>query len=970
MAPAGRHRAVVKLMLDRSFCPCVAGPFWFDCLEKFMTPTATDNMRFHRVFALLFVLALLACTSITARAQADGDGITLPDGVSFVTRVEGVSEYRLDNGLQVLLAPDASKPNTTVNMTYRVGSRHENYGQTGMAHLLEHMLFRGTPSMPDALAEFSRRGLQANGTTSADRTNYFASFAADPETLDWYIRWQADVMVNAMIAQEDLDAEMTVVRNEMERGENSPFRVLMQKTQAAAFQWHNYGKSTIGARSDVENVDIEQLRAFYREYYQPDNASLIVSGRFEIEDTLGIIADAFAPISRPDRVLPPEYTVEPVQDGERRVTLRREGGSPLIMALYHIPPAGDPDYIPLDLGVSILGDTPSGRLYHALVRNDMATSVFSFAAAMEQPGYALFGAQLEPGMDQYASLQALTDTLDSLADTPFEQQDLDRIRNQWLTGWSRTFADPIHLASALSEAVAVGDWRLFFLHRDQVENATLDDVQAAVNTWLVASNRSEGLYIPTDDPLRAPATQDVDLDALLAGYQGQQGSTAIDAFDPTPANLDAATQRDVLELENGPIHLALLPKPTRGDRVEARLRVNFGDQESLKGQRTVSDAAAALLTRGTTSMTRQEIDDRLNALRATVSFSSGAGSVSASLSTTGEHLPALVELVLHLLRDADFPQEELDEFKRQSNTAISNAMAEPEALAARALARHANPWPQDDIRYVPTFQESLDNVAALDRASLQRFHREFYGAGDIYFTAVGSFDPDAIRSALTNGVQGWKPAPAYTRVPDPWHPVEPEQFHIRTPGKANAFYISAMPVEIRDTDPRFPALYLANYLLGSSETSRLWTRVRTREGLSYNVRSHFDASSYEPSGSWTIYAIFAPENRDRLEAVIQEELKRVLDEGFTQEEVEQGVYALLNYRRLARTRDSVVAGTWMHYLHVDRSFAWSQEIDDALQALSAYDVNRVLREVFDPRKLSTAIAADIADWPPATDVIP
>ncbi|HLR78532.1 MAG TPA: pitrilysin family protein, partial [Burkholderiaceae bacterium] len=303
-----------------------------------MTPTATDNMRFHRVFALLFVLALLACTSITARAQADGDGITLPDGVSFVTRVEGVSEYRLDNGLQVLLAPDASKPNTTVNMTYRVGSRHENYGQTGMAHLLEHMLFRGTPSMPDALAEFSRRGLQANGTTSADRTNYFASFAADPETLDWYIRWQADVMVNAMIAQEDLDAEMTVVRNEMERGENSPFRVLMQKTQAAAFQWHNYGKSTIGARSDVENVDIEQLRAFYREYYQPDNASLIVSGRFEIEDTLGIIADAFAPISRPDRVLPPEYTVEPVQDGERRVTLRREGGSPLIMALYHIPP--------------------------------------------------------------------------------------------------------------------------------------------------------------------------------------------------------------------------------------------------------------------------------------------------------------------------------------------------------------------------------------------------------------------------------------------------------------------------------------------------------------------------------------------------------------------------------------------------------------------------------------------------------
>lgn len=935
-----------------------------------MTPTSTViPITAQRLVLLLFLLLYMACSTLTAHANTGADDTPLPEGVQFITQVEGVSEYRLDNGLQVLLAPDASKPNVTVNMTYRVGARHENYGQTGMAHLLEHMLFRGTPSQPDALAEFSRRGLQANGTTSADRTNYFASFASDPETLDWYIRWQADVMVNATIAKEDLDAEMTVVRNEMERGENSPFRVLMQKVQAAAFQWHNYGKSTIGARSDVENVDIEQLRAFYRQYYQPDNASLIVSGRFDVDATLATIADAFAPIPRPERALPPEYTVEPVQDGERRVALRREGGSPLVMALYHIPPAGAPDYIPLDLGVSILGDTPSGRLYHALVRNELATSVFGFAAAMEQPGYALFGAQLEPGMDYHAAMQALSTTLDTIADEPFNQEDLDRIKNKWLTGWSRTFADPIHLASALSEGVAVGDWRLFFWHRDQVENTTLEEVQAAVTRWLVPSNRTEGLYIPTDDPVRAPEAQPIDLATLLDGYQGQGDSAAIDAFDPTPANLDAATLRDVLELDNGPVKLALLPKATRGDRVEARLRINFGDANSLKGERVVSAAVAAMLTRGTATMTRQEIQDRFDALRATVSFSSGPGSVTANLSTTDEHLPELVELVLHLLRDATFPEDELAEFKRQNNTAISNAMAEPEALASRALARHANPWPQDDIRYVPTFPEALDEVAALDRASLLSFHEQFYGAGNVSFTAVGAFDPEAVQAALKQGLQGWKRAPAYTRVPDPYRPVEPALFNIRTPGKANAFYIASMPVEIQDTDPRFPALYLANYLLGSSETSRLWTRVRTQEGLSYNVRSHLDLSSHEPSGSWTLYAIFAPENRKKLEEVIQEELQRALKEGFTQEEVEQGVYALLNYRRLARTRDTVLAGTWMHYLHTDRSFAWSQEIDDALQALTADDVNKALRDVLDPALWSTAIAADVADWPAAADVI-
>src|SRR5690606_11686891 len=154
------------------------------------------------------------------------------------------------------------------------------------------------------------------------RTNYYATFATDPETLDWYLRWQADVMINALIEKEDLQAEMPVVRNEMERGENNPFQVLMQQMQSTAFRWHNYGKSTIGARSDVENVDIGQLRAFYHEWYQPDNAVLIVSGKFDVNAALKTIAEAFSPIPRPERELPPEYTIEPVQDGERTVTLR------------------------------------------------------------------------------------------------------------------------------------------------------------------------------------------------------------------------------------------------------------------------------------------------------------------------------------------------------------------------------------------------------------------------------------------------------------------------------------------------------------------------------------------------------------------------------------------------------------------------------------------------------------------------
>lgn len=897
-------------------------------------------------------------TALALSFMAAAGAATLPPGVEQGHSVEGVTDYLLPNGLRVVFAPDDSKPSTTVNMTYLVGARQENYGQTGMAHLLEHMLFRGTPSLPNALAEFSRRGLAANGSTTSDRTNYYASFASNPDTLDWYLKWQADAMVNALIKKEDLDSEMTVVRNEMERGENNPFQILMQKMQAAAYQWHNYGHSTIGARSDVENVDIGQLRAFYKEYYQPDNAVLIVAGRFDPQATLDTIAEVFGKLPRPERTLPPEYTIEPVQDGERQVTLRRQGGSPLVGALYHAPAAASPDYVALDLGVGILSDTPSGRLYKNLVGKDLASDVFGFTAGLRRPGYAFFGAQLEPGMDQAQALRMLEETLETASSEPFTDKDLERIRNKWLTDWSRTYANPPRLAAALSEAVADGDWRLFFLQRDEVEKVTLADVQRVTKEYLTASNRTAGLYIPTEKPVRAPASQPVDLAKLFEGYQGKEGGQIVEAFDTSPANIDATTQREPLSLANGKIKLALLPKPTRGDRVEARLLIQFGDVDTLKGQRTVSGAVASLLDHGTTQMSRQEIQDKYDELEASVGFGGGAGVVMASLSTTSEHLPALADLVLHIVKDASFPEQELKEYQRQVSTSINNAMAEPSALASRALARHDNPWPQDDVRYTPTFQEEQRETAALTQQQLKDFHARFYGAGTMEFSAVGAFDAEAVRHALTKGVQGWRKAPDYERVPHPYRAVPPETFDINTPDKANAFYLSILPLEMQDTNPDFTALYLANYLLGGSETSRLWTRIRVQDGLSYDVRSALDLSSFEPSGDWTLYAIHAPENSHRLLTAVREELQRLLKDGFTEEEVREGVHSLLNYRKLARSRDSALATTWINYMQLDRSFDWSAKIDRELSALTAEQVNAAVRKWMDPAKFSTALAAD------------
>ena len=241
------------------------------------------------------VAALAGATAQAAVAQQ------LPDGVTEVASVEGITEYRLDNGLRFLLFPDQSKQQITVNVTYMVGSRHEGYGETGMAHLLEHLVFKGTPDHPNIPDELTERGAFPNGTTWFDRTNYFETFPASEDNLAWALDLEADRMVNSFIAAEDLESEMTVVRNEWESGENQPIAVLQKRVMSAAYDWHNYGNSTIGARADLENVPIERLQAFYRKYYQPDNALVVIAGRFEPEYAIQLVAEEFGVIPRPDR---------------------------------------------------------------------------------------------------------------------------------------------------------------------------------------------------------------------------------------------------------------------------------------------------------------------------------------------------------------------------------------------------------------------------------------------------------------------------------------------------------------------------------------------------------------------------------------------------------------------------------------------------------------------------------------------
>src|SRR5215471_7383019 len=520
-------------------------------------------MRTRALIVFLFTYALTAVSQ------------TLPNGVRKVTAAEGITEYAYPNGLHVLLFPDQSQPKITVNITYLVGSRHEGYGETGMAHLLEHLMFRETKTRSDVKKELVDHGSNWNGTTDFDRTNYFETFNATDDNLRWAIALEADRMVNANIDQKNLGAEMTVVRNEFERGENSPDRILMQRAMETAYTWHNYGKSTIGNRSDIENVPAPRLAAFYQKYYQPDNAVLTIAGKIDERHTLDWIAESFGRIPKPQRTLEKTYTTEPTQDGERLVTLRRVGDTQSVIVLYHITAGSHPDTAVAEVLAEVLGEAPSGRLYKALVETKKAVSARMGAEELHDPGFMLAQVRLRKDQSLDDAHDTLIHAIEKLAEDPPTKDEVERVKNRILKQMELQMTNTQSVALNLSEWAGLGDWRLRFLMRDRIKTVTPEDVLRVAKAYLKQSNRTVAEFIPTDQPDRAEIPPTPDLTAMLKDFKGGEAIQAGEAFDPTPANIESRITRSTLP---GGLKLVLLPKRTRGGTVEVLITLRFGDE--------------------------------------------------------------------------------------------------------------------------------------------------------------------------------------------------------------------------------------------------------------------------------------------------------------------------------------------------------------------------------------------------------
>jgi len=862
--------------------------------------------------------------------------------------VEGITEYVLDNGMKVLLFPDNSSQTITVNITYLVGSRHEGYGEKGMAHLLEHMVFKGTPNHPDIPNELTAHGARPNGTTYYDRTNYFENFNATDENLDWALDLEADRMMNSYIAKKDLESEFSVVRNEFEMGENSPSRILMQKVISSAYLWHNYGKSTIGNRSDIERVPIENLQAFYKKYYRPDNAVLMITGKFETDKTLALVEKKFAGLKKPDSPLRDIPTVEPPQDGEKRVTLSRVGDLQILSAMYHTPAGSHEDYAAMAVAEDILTDQPSGRIYKALIDGKKASSVSSYSPFTKEPSFLYISANVPSDKSLAEAETVLLSILDGLKDKPITEEELNRAKGNLLKQIDQISRNSGYLGTYMSEFIGAGDWRLSFIFRDRIEKMTAEKVNAAMQRYLINTNRTVGNFIPSKTPIRVEIEHTEGLEALVSNYKGKESLGEGEAFDVSYDNIQKRLNSGVfLKI---PIEYGFIKKDNRGKTVTLSFTIRNGNLDQLMNKGKLAGYTASMLNKGTKNNSRQELDDKLSALKSSIGFRGSNGRVTANINTTEENLMACLALMTDMLKNPKFDEAELEKLKTQELAGIEQNKTEPQFLVQKRLGELNQKYKKGHPLYSMSIEEDIEAIKAVTTKSIQAYYNDFYGISDnATLVVIGNFDEKLIRDYFETNFSNFKNNKPYTAVANKFQPNKGTNEKIITPDKKSAMSIGVLPFEGSQNDDDFAALQIAGEIFGGGVLkSRITTRLRQNDGVSYAAGGYVrvDDNDKDRNSSMLVYAMYAPENASKIQKGFKEEMERFITDGITEEELKVAVTSWVQGENVARAKDNELSSTINNNLYYDRDMMFHKAVEEKVTGLTVNAVNKVIKKYF------------------------
>ncbi|HEV2704836.1 MAG TPA: pitrilysin family protein [Pyrinomonadaceae bacterium] len=1003
--------------------------------------------NFLRASGAWLALASLLCfwpmAGQPARATTKGEEANvqneqLPAGVEFVTEADGIREYRMANGLKLLLVENRVAPVATFCVLYRVGSRNEAVGYTGSTHLLEHMMFKGTPTFnkdknTQIAATLQKIGADFNATTWYDRTNYYETVPSDQ--LELAIRMEADRMRHSFIADADRQSEMTVVRNELERGQNEPQLVLDEAVYATAFREHPYHHPTIGWRADVENVPTARLKAFYDTFYHPNNATAIVVGDFDRAEAIRLVHKYFSPLPATREPIPEVYTDEPPQQGERRLIVRRAGELALIQVSYHTPgvlgqmnvlsnaelakraanPPAQNDIYPLVVLSAALSNGVTSRLYQALVERDLAVSATTNCDQFRDPGLFNFYITVRPGVDPKRVEEVVLAEIARVAKDGLTQAEVAKAKQQIVAQVAYNRDGTFNVASQISEAEAVADWRFYKDYAANISKVTGDDIKRVANTYFSEDNRTVGHFIPKQtgggsdaagsatggaaqakqlrphgwkyyrDPEelndRSEATRTgggsptsaADAEEHASQQAGKsetpqakeqqpvapRGDKSSDAAAPnTPQSVRAsnfASRIARTELPNGAVLNVLENRQTPTVSIRGSLRA--GSYFEPRDKPGLARITAEMLERGTRKRSKLQIASDLESVGAEIGFSESPFAINIIGRSLSKDLPLLLTTLAEELREPAFPADELEKVKQQTIAAIQEQQASTRFRAyekfSQSIYDPTNPF------YMPAGDQLIKSIGSITVADVQRFYTQHYGGRSLILSVVGDVRTADVQRRFQEAFGTFSgPSNIDINVTDPAQQTAARREVVLLKDKANVDILLGSAAPLRRDARDYYAASLANSALGESTlSSRLGLQVRDKEGLTYGIGSRFRAPSLA-AGPWYIAVSVNPNNVEKAINSAVNVLRDYVEKGIRPEELaDEKSSAIGSFKVALSTNAGLAEALWnaeFYRLGADYIDRYPQII----QAVTLEEVNAAIRKYFRPDQLTVVIAGD------------
>lgn len=858
-------------------------------------------MRTARLSAVLVLLALM---STAASAQ-----------------VTGVREVKLDNGLTVLMKESHAAPVFTAQVWFKVGSRNEHTGITGISHLLEHMLFNSSKNYKKGEISrlISERGGIENAATWTDFTYYWQLLA--PDNLELSLKTLAERAGNALLLPAEFGKERTVVLSELEGRENDPDFLLYRDLEAAAYMAHPYQWPVIGWRSDVENVDYLHLRSYYQTYYHPNNATLVLVGDFDSKKALPLIKkyfDSSSPATAAPAI-PRVYTVEPPQRGERRVTVRREGNAERVILAYHIPAISDPDTYPLMVLDQILSGGRSSRLYQALVEKQLATAAWSNSGSRKDPSLFMLGATTRQGVEAAALEKALLEQVEAAKSGPPSAEEMKSAKSQleaYLIFQNDSVSDQ---GEQLGFYNTIASWRFLETLIPRIKAVTPEQVQAVAKKYFTRDNLTVGTFIPT-----GPAQPGAGTGAPPGPLHNSKWPAACNHGAAKPQASAGGSSRIRpyrTVLDNGMV--LIVQENHSNPTVAFAGRTIAGSYFDPRGKTGTAKLTADMLERGTTARSALQLATEVESVGASIDTSASVEYVEFRGKALAKDFPRVLEVAADELRNPTFPQDQFERAKGESLSALEESRESTESQAFRMF--YHTIFPEGHPYYRPTIDQAAAEIESITRDDLAAFHRAYYRPDTTILVIVGDIKPaEAVELAKKHfgdwRAEGPKPVMNIPSVP---RQTEAKTVIIPMPDKSEVTAVMGYELGVKRRDPEFYTVRVMNEILGGSGalTSLLGEQVREKRGLVYDVYSSFDATL--GGGPW--YASFGtnPKNADTAIAVTRNTVEQFKRSGPTQEQLKRaqgfiiGAFAinLEDNLQLARTLGSVeFFGLGMDYL--------------------------------------------------------